>query len=147
MLKKKNRLFKNFKNHGYRFDDKARLDTFQIDCQQAVETAKLLYLTNLGGKVNDPITSQKFYWKIINSDLNCREQAMHFNHYFSQQCKSIINNSVLPILNFLTGKRIDHITIQNNASMTLIRTRSDGISGQMLLLCDNTVLSKYSGKV
>ena len=79
--------------------------------------------------------------------LNCREKARHFNDFFSQQCKPIINSSVLPALNFLTDKRIDHITIQSNEIMSLIRnlnpnkaTGSDGISGQMLLLCDNSVL-------
>ena len=30
---------------------------------------------------------------------------------FSQQCKPVINNSVLPILSFLTDKRMDDVTI------------------------------------
>ena len=64
-LNRKNRLFKNYKRHGYKIEDKVRLDAFRIECQQAVESAKLAYLTNLGNKVNDPNTSQKSYWKII----------------------------------------------------------------------------------
>ena len=32
MYKKKDRFFKIFKKHGYRLDDKVRLDTSQIDC-------------------------------------------------------------------------------------------------------------------
>ena len=35
--------------------------------------------------------------------------------------KPIINSSVLPVLNFLTDKRINHITIQSNAIMSFIR--------------------------
>ena len=59
--------------------------------------------------------------------------------------KPIINSSVLPVLNFLTDKRINHITIQSNAIMSFIRnpnkaTGPDGISGPMLLLCDKSVL-------
>ena len=50
MLNRKNRLFKNYKNHGYKVEDKVRLDTLRIECQQAVETAKLSYLRNLGNK-------------------------------------------------------------------------------------------------
>ena len=79
---------------------------------------------------------------------------MHVNDFFSQIYKPIINSSVLPVLNFLTDKRINHITIQSNAIMSLIRnlnpnkaTGLDGISGQMFLLCDKSVLlplSKYS---
>ena len=59
----------------------------------------------------------------------------------------VINNSVLPILRFLTNKRIDHVTITNDEIISLIRkinpnkaTVSDGIFGQMLLLCDESVI-------
>ena len=54
MLNRKNRLFNNYKRHGYKAEDKVRLDAFRIECQQAVEAAKLSYLTNLGNKVNNP---------------------------------------------------------------------------------------------
>ena len=79
--------------------------------------------------------------------LNCREKVKHFNDFFSRQCKPIINNSVLPALSLLTNKKIDHITIQNDEIISLIRkinpnkaSGSDGISGQMLLLCDDSVI-------
>ena len=73
LLNRKNRLFKNYKKHGYKIEDKDRLDTFRRECHQTVETAKLTYLKNLGNKVNDPGTSQKSYWKIINRVMNkCR---------------------------------------------------------------------------
>ena len=166
MLNRKNRLFKNYKGHGYKAEDKVRIDGFRIECQQAVETAKLSYLTNLGNKVNSPGTSQKSYWKIINRVmskcrapkippllvnnlfiLNCREKARFFNDYFSQQCKPLINNSVLPIFRSLTNKKINHVTIGNDNIVSLIRkinpnksTGSDGISGQMLLLYDESVI-------
>ena len=65
----------------------------------------------------------------------------------SQQCTPIVNSSVLPVLNFLTEKRTDHITIKNDEIISLIRkinpgkaTGSDGISGQMLLLGDDSVI-------
>ena len=79
--------------------------------------------------------------------MNCREKAQYFNDYFSQQCNPVINNSVLPMLGFLTNKRLDNITIKDNEIISLIRkinpnkaTGSDGISGQMLLLCDGSVI-------
>ena len=123
MLNKKNRLFKHYKKHGYKVEDKVKLDMFCTECQQAVESAKIFYITNLGNKVNDPNTSQKSYWKIINRVINkcrapkvppllvnnlfildCKEKAIHFNEFFSQQRKPIINGIVLPTLNFLTDK-------------------------------------------
>ena len=76
---------------------------------------------NLGKKANNPNTSQKSFWKIINIVmnkcrapkispllvnnlfiLNCREKARYFNDFFSQQCKLVINNNVLPTPRFLT---------------------------------------------
>ena len=71
--------------------------------------------------------------------LNCREKARYFNDYFSQQCKPVIDNSVLSIL--LSNKRVDHVYIGNVEIISLSRktstnkaTGSDGISSQMLLL-------------
>ena len=73
MLKRKNRLYKSYKRHGYKEEDKVRLDTFRIECQQAVERAKSSYLIKLGNKINDPNTSHKSYWKILNRVMNkCR---------------------------------------------------------------------------
>ena len=43
MLKRKNRLFKNYKKHGYKEDDRIRLKVFRIECQEAVESAKLTW--------------------------------------------------------------------------------------------------------
>ena len=78
--------------------------------------------------------------------MNSRAKARYFNDFFSKQCKSIINNSVLPTLTFFTNKRIEHVTIENEEIILLVRkinlnkaTGSDGISGQMLLLCDDSV--------
>ena len=81
--------------------------------------------------------------------LNRSEKAKYFNDFFSQQCKPIINNSVLPSLTLLTDKKLDQITIENDEIISLIRninpnkaTGSDGVSGQMLLLCDDSVIIK-----
>ena len=79
--------------------------------------------------------------------LNCSEKAKIFNDFFSKQCMPIITSSVLPPLNSLTDKKIDHIPIQCDEILSLIRnlnpnkaSGSDGISGQMLLLWDNSVV-------
>ena len=164
MLNRKNRLFKNYKKHRYKEEDKVKRHAFRIECQKAVETANLTYLKNLGNKVNDPSTSQKSYWKIINRVmnncsapkvppllvnkmfiLNCSEKAKLFNDFFSKQCTPITTSSQLPPINLLTDKTIDHISILCDEIISWIRnlnpnkaTGSDGVSGQMLLLCDNS---------
>ena len=78
--------------------------------------------------------------------LISRVKARYFNDFFSNQCTPIINNSVLPALSFLTNKRIDNVTVENKENISLVRNinpnkamGSDGISGQMLLLCDDSV--------
>ena len=76
-----------------------------MECQEAVGTAKMTYLKNLGNKVNDPSTTQKSYWKIINRVmnkcrvpkippilvnnifmLNCSEKAKLFIGFLSKSC-------------------------------------------------------------
>ena len=122
MLNRKKRLFTNYKKHRYKDEGKVMLDAFRTECQNVVVTAKLTYLKNLGNKVNDPSTSQKAYWKIINRVmnkcrsakippllvnnmfiLNCREQAILFNDLFSKQCRPITTSSVLLPLNPLNN--------------------------------------------
>ena len=70
MLNRKNRFFKNYKRHGYKPEDKVRLEKFCKECQEAVESAKLTYLTNLGNRINYPNTHQTSSWKIINKVMN-----------------------------------------------------------------------------
>ena len=120
MINRKNRLFKNFKRHGFNQPEaKIKLDNFRIECQEAVENAKLSYLTNLGKKLHNPNTSHKCYWKIINTLLNkckapklspllvnnlfiinCKEKAKLFTDFFSRQCKPVINDSFFTRLQF-----------------------------------------------
>ena len=165
MLNRKNKLFKNYKSHGYKEEDKSRVDAFRIECQKAVENAKSSYLSLMGDKVNKPGASQKSYWKIINRImtkcrapkipplinnrfvLDCKEKTKYFKEFFSQQCKPIMNNSVLPNLTLLTDQKIENISVENCDVISLIRninpnkaSGSDGISGQMLLICDETVV-------
>ena len=79
--------------------------------------------------------------------LNLSEKAKIFNEFFSNQCTLILNDSVLPPFHFITDKRIYDVTIRNEEILKLIRnlnpnkaTGSDGVSGHMLLLCDNSVV-------
>ena len=166
LLKKKNRLFSSYKKHGYKEEDKQRLDTFRVECKVAVEQAKSTYIMNLGNKLNDSDTSPKTYWKIIKRVMNrskfpsippllvnntfvinSREKCNQFADFFSQQCKLVLNDSVLPNFHFLTTKRIETIAIQECEIISLIRNLnpnkamgSDGISAHMLLICDLSIV-------
>ena len=79
--------------------------------------------------------------------LNCKEKAKLFNDFFALQCKPIVNDSVLPTLHFLTNERKESVVIRDSDIISLIRNLdtskangSDGISGHMLQLCDESVV-------
>ena len=63
MLKRRNR-------HGYRDEDKIRLQALREECKNAVETSRLSHLTDLGEKVNDSTNSKKCCWNVINRVTN-----------------------------------------------------------------------------
>ena len=105
LLRKKDKLYRNYKRHGYKPEDKTRLEAFRNECHEAINSAKQTYLHNLGTKLNDPDTTSKNYWKIIhnvmnksrapkippilhngNFIINCAEKAKLFNDHFSNQC-------------------------------------------------------------
>ena len=83
MLNSKNR-FKNYKRHGYKSEYKVRLDNFRRECQDAVEIAKVNYLTNMGNKLNNPNTSRKSYCIIIYKVMDkCKTfEKINFNNLF-----------------------------------------------------------------
>ena len=79
--------------------------------------------------------------------LNCIDKAKLFNRHFSNQCKLIVNNSSLPVFVHITDKRINSVSIKDEEILFLIRKLNlnkaagpDGISGQMLHICDSSAL-------
>ena len=55
MLNKQNRLFKNYKKHGYKLDDKNRVDNFRKKIEMAINKSKEGYLKNLDDNFQFPI--------------------------------------------------------------------------------------------
>ena len=130
---RKNRLSRHDKKHGYEIKDKDRMDTIHIECHQAEENAKLTYLENLGNKVNDPSTSQKSYWKIINRVLNkcrtpkilpslvnnmfilnCCEKSKLFNDFLQNSARLSLIVVYYHLTTLLTDKNIDNISIERD---------------------------------
>ena len=166
LLKKKNWFYTSYKKNGYKVDDKVTLDAFRCECKEAVDLAKKNYISNLGHKLNDPLTPSKSYWKIINRVmnrarfpvippilidnilvLNCIEKCKHFASFFSNQCKLNRNDSTLPPLDFLTDHRLDSVLINEATILSLIgnlnRNKAmgpDGILAHMLILADASVV-------
>ena len=79
--------------------------------------------------------------------FNCKDKARIFNNFFANQCKVILNNSILPEFEFITNARLSHVNLSYNKILSLVKENnpnkaagSDGISGQMLLICNDTVI-------
>ena len=115
----------------------------------------------------NPNTSQKSYWKIIKRVMNkCNAQkiplilrnsrfiinykakADKFIAYFSQQCKPLVNDSVLLYFSYLTDKRLVSIRFTSDDIIAQIRSLNlaksngpDGISSELLLLADDSIVS------
>ena len=70
-----------------------------------------------------------------------------FAMYFSNQCKVIVYNSILPNFTYFTEARFDNIAFTDADILLLIRNLKsgkangpDGISARMLLLCDDSMI-------
>ena len=165
MIKRKDRLYKNYKKNGYQLHDKARLDIFRSECQEAVEGAKKAYMTSLGNKLHDQYSNGKVFWRIVNKVMNkskapkvppllvnnkfildCKEKATLFTSFFCKQCTPNLTSSTLPHLTYNTNERLEQIPVTKNNIILLLKklnpnkaTGPDGISSKMLLLCGETV--------
>ena len=166
MLNRQQRLYRNYKKHGFKPDDKSRVDVFRSECNMAIKKAKEGYLKKLGDKLADPKTSQKSYWKIINRVMNrCRapkippllvngtfvldamQKARNFITFFSNQCKPIVNDSSLPDLTYLTNHRLENIPITKIDILSQVRSLNinkssgpDGISARMISISDESIV-------
>ena len=162
MLNRQQRLYRNYKRHGFKPEDKIRVDSFREECLAEILKYKTKYLENLGNKLADPNTCQKTYKKVINRVmnkckspkippilinnifvLNAKEKANEFIKYFSAQCTPLVNDSTLPNLSYHTEQRLNHLEFTREDILSLIRNLNknkscgyDGISARMLSICD-----------
>ena len=152
MLNKQTRFFENFKKHGYKSEDKKRLDSYRDECKKSIDNSKESYLKQLGLNLADPKTSTKAYWKIMktvmnkckspmnkckspriplifsdnNFIINCKDKGNVSANILFLQCKPMISNSVLPNLIYLTNSRLVDIVISLDEIMYFIRNLNKG---------------------
>ena len=58
--------------------------------------------------------------------MNCKEKADMFATYFSNQCKVIVSNSILPNFTYFTEARLDNIAFTDDDILLLIRNLKSG---------------------
>ena len=166
LIKKQNRFYKKFKRNGCKPDDKVIVDNFRNECFDVINKEKEKYLSSLGQKLNDPQTGPKAYWKVLNKLLNKSnipiippilhnnklvtnfiEKSNLFNKYFVEQCKTLINDSVLPPFYPITNKKLADIEYVVEDLRNIIHALNsnkshgpDNISIRMLQICGDSIL-------
>ena len=65
MIKRQNRMFKNYKQHGFLEEDKIRVDKFRDDCNAAILEAKDSYLKDLPVILTDRKISQNHTGRLL----------------------------------------------------------------------------------
>ena len=101
-----------------------------------------MYYENLGKKLNNPLLQVKTYWSILETFYNdkkipltppllidkkfvtdIRIKSNIFNMFFTEQCTSLKNDSVLPsIQEFLTQEKLCSLDFSNDEILKLIRS-------------------------
>ena len=115
--------------------------------------------------MNDPQTSTKSYWSILNKFLqkkkiplippilsngtfitNICEKVTLFNSYFANQCTLINNTSVLPPFEYKVNSKIDNVIFTEHDILSIIRSLNsnkahgwDDISIRMVKICDESI--------
>ena len=165
-LKDKTKLYRKYIKNGLKDDDKIRLDEKLNYCRMLIDRAKQSYLSNLGNKLNNPLTGPKKYWKILNVFLNKRKiplippllhgnnlvidiikKATIFNDFFAATCTPIHNLSSLPVFEYKTDQKISEIIISDEEIINIINSLDsskangwDDISISMIKICGLSII-------
>ena len=99
-------------------------------------------------KLNNPETAPKTYWKILNrflsnkkkpsipplsvngeiNDFKLLKKAERCNKFFASQCTLLSNTSILPPLTIRTDKRLSLLKINENGTLSIIKSLSSNKS-------------------
>ena len=121
-LRHKNRIYKRYISGGRKQEDESCLRETTELVSNLITNAKSSYFTNLGKRLNDPLTGPKTYWSILKRLMNkvkipsvppllvndifvtdFTEKAGIFNTFFSNQCNILDNSSNVPEISYKTS--------------------------------------------
>ena len=84
----------------------------------------------------------------VSFETNFLNKANIFNNYFSKQCNIFDNGSILPEVSFRTNKRLNHLEINGNDILKVIKDLNtnkahgwDEIYIRIIKLCGNTLVT------
>ena len=142
-IKRNSRVYKKWVTRGRHPCDHDKVREVRNSTNKIIKEAKLVYYTNLGNKLSNPVTGQKHFWSaykkiankkrntnippIIDNDIyisNFKKKAEIFNEYFANQCTINDNRSVLP--NFIpkTDALLSHVFVTKDQIINIINNFS-----------------------
>ena len=138
-LKKRSKLLKKY-YANLTMINKEELNSYSKYCSEIIIDAKDKFLNNLSVKFDDPNTSSKSYWTIMNNFLNnkkiptillvlfngtrisdFKQKVNLFNSYFSSQCTPINTSSKLPVFAYKTENCLDSVDIKEENIYLIIK--------------------------
>ena len=165
-LRHKNRIYKRYISGGQKQEDESCLRETSELVSNLITNAKSSYFTNLGKRLNDPLTGPKTYWSILKRLMNkvkipsvppllvndifvtdFTEKAGIFNTFFSNQCNILGNSSNVPEISYKTNKRISSINFSSSDLSKIIKELNpnkahghDNISIRMIQICGESII-------
>ena len=165
-LRHKNRLYKKYISGGLKQEDETNLRETSNFVSNLIADAKSSYFTNLGKRLNDPLTDPKTYWSILKRLMNrvkiptvppllvndifvtdFKEKAGIFNSFFANQCNILDNSSNIPEINYKTNKRISTINFSSSDLSKIIKELNpnkahghDNISIRMIQIYGDSII-------
>ena len=166
MVEHKNRIYKRYISGGRKQEDESCLRETSELVSNLITNAKSSYFTNLGKRLNDPLTGPKTYWSILKRLMNkvkipsvppllvndifvtdFTEKAGIFNTFFSNQCNILDNSSNVPEISYKTNKRISSINFSSSDLSKIIKELNpnkahghDNISIRMIQICGESII-------
>ena len=77
VLRRKNCLYRLNVTNGMQKEDEVVLNNLSEYCAKVLSDSKNSYFRNFGEKLNDPLTSRKAYWSILNRFLDKKKSLQY----------------------------------------------------------------------
>ena len=163
-IKLKHKLYHRYLRHKRNNEDLAKLEHLRNEIDNLISKSKKEYYQDNNRRLNDPLTSSKTYWSIMETFFNGKEvpviplllfngalvtdfqeKANIFNSVFAKRCTLV--STVLPIeFTYKTEESIQSITFSESDVIKIIRALDvnkahghDNILARMIKLCTNSV--------
>ena len=148
-INRNSRVYKKWVRRGRALGELDKVREVRNVTSKFIRKAKASYYSNLGLKLSDPNTGQKYFWttykKLINKEVKTNIPPLMENGVFVNinQCTINDNGSVLPNFISKTDASLSHLSVSQEQIINIINNFNpnkshghDVVSVSMLKICD-----------